>query len=47
MFKRAMVVLKNNQNSQGIGQSQVLKPKTLTHFHINAADDQVDFKSYG
>ena len=46
MHKRALKIVKTSQSTRGVPVDQIIKPKTLVHFHINAIDDKIDFNKY-
>lgn len=46
MYKKAATAIRQDRHQRGISSDQVVAPKTVTHFHINAIDDQVEYKLY-
>ena len=46
MYKKAASAIRQERDSRGISSDQVFQPKSVTHFHINAIEDQVEYKLY-
>ena len=43
MQKRAAKIITEVRIKKGVSPDQNVRPKSLFHFHINAADDQISF----
>jgi len=46
LLKKATNLVRHDLIKRGVSSKEIVSPKTLTHFHINAIDDQVMYKLY-
>ena len=46
MYGRAMLLYNEQKDRKGVNQGDVIKPETMTHFHIEAFGDNIECNRY-